>query len=55
METATISPERLTDILRLLDTETIWFIVASERENGRAFGVTAETCRAELVRRGERL
>jgi hypothetical protein len=51
METATISPERLAEILGLVHADYLRDMIDAEREAGRAFGVVAEAARVELDKR----
>lgn len=50
----TVSRERVAELLHLLTVARLRDLIATEREQGRAFGQTAEACRDELAKRCER-
>ncbi len=51
MSETTIDLERLAEVMQLAGTFQLRDLIATEREQGRAFGVVAEAARDELAKR----
>ena len=54
MSVTALDTERMKELLALAGTFQLRELIATEREQGRAFGVVAEAARLELARRGEK-